>query len=154
MLNYTFRSWNLGKYYWTVASGMHNTTEWRKLEISKGWQSLLLKRAKCMDNWKMPFVPVVDTAWSTVFVTRGDVNDVQSELILADCLCMAWLLTQTPVRKQKKEACEWMHCCLHWGDSPFIFSCFSQVGVEEVRWKILKSIYVTNRQAFFKLKNN
>lgn len=63
------------------------------LEISKGWQSLLLKRAKCVDNWKLLFVPVVDTAWSTVFVTKGDANDVQSELILADCLFMIWLFT-------------------------------------------------------------
>lgn len=51
-----------------------------------------------MDNWKLLFV--LDTASSTVFVTKGDANDVQSELILADRPCMAWLFTQTSVRKK------------------------------------------------------
>lgn len=61
-----------------------------RLEISKGWQSLLL------DSWKSLFVPLVDA----VFVTKGDPNDVQSELIFADQLYVFVFLLKMSVKRK------------------------------------------------------
>lgn len=68
--------------------------------ISEGWHSLLLNRAKWIDNkWRFLSVPSVDTdqSGSTVFVTTGDPN-AQSGIILAShCLRNTMFSKQTTV---------------------------------------------------------